>query len=104
MNESQQKDMETLLESKVEQFYKQLDVCGYVVVGDKFISMNLRNKLNIDRKDYYVVNYLNAEYFITTIEGAETMLGYVKGINGQVGLRIAREQIKVIINELKKEG
>jgi hypothetical protein len=98
----QDEDMQRLLESKTNQFFAVLNEKGFVVCGDRHVSMNLRTKLDIARIDYFVVNCLSAEYFMTTYEGAKELYDTINTHYTSVPIDVAKEQVKTVINTLER--
>jgi hypothetical protein len=85
-------DFKKLLESKVNSSYTKLQDEGYVVCGDRYVSMNLRIKLDIDRSNYFIVNFLSAEYFICTTYGARKLLKLINSDIAAFNLKLLKSK------------
>jgi len=43
------------------------------MVGDNYIAIELKNQLNINKIDYFVLTHLCIEYFIINLKGAHKL-------------------------------
>lgn len=64
------RDIINLIAKKSKEYYDALFDDGYVIVGDNYIAIELKNQLNVNKIDYFVLTHLSIEFFIIDLKGA----------------------------------